>query len=103
MAGIKAFKKVASADENTSKLQDRLDEFFAPLTSNPLLDGLLLNNVQVGTSATQISHNLRRAPIGWIVVNKSANANVWQANRELEGAFLTLQASAPVTVSIWIF
>lgn len=110
MAGIKDFKKVAGigatetvAGADVAKLQERLQEFFVPLVANPLLDGVLLNDVALTASATRVEHKLRRKPLGWIVVNKSANADVWQSANDLSTAFLTLQASGTVTVSLWIF
>jgi hypothetical protein len=103
VAGIKDFKKVSSANEDTSKLQERLQEFFQPLVTNPLLDGVLITGVDVGTTATQIKHNLRREPIGYVIVGLNANATVWEASRDLYSAFLTLQASSPVKVSLWVF
>jgi hypothetical protein len=103
VAGIKDFKKVGNANDDVSKLQERLQEFFVPLVNNPMLDGLLLTNINVGTSETKVEHQLRRAPIGWIIVNKSANADVWQSSGALNTAFLNLQASAPVTISLWVF
>ena len=40
MSGIKDFKKVANANEETSKLQERLQEYFQPITRCPIIDVL---------------------------------------------------------------
>jgi len=103
VAGIKDFKKVSGVEDDVAKLQERLQEFFVPLVSNPMLDGNLLQNVALTTSEKKVEHGLGRAPIGWIVVKQSANAVIWQPNSDLSGVFLNLQASAAVTVSLWVF
>lgn len=102
MSGLRDFKKVAGTPE-VSKLQERLQEFFKPLVDNPLLDGLLLGEIEIATTPTLVEHKLRRAPLGWIIVSKNANADVWQTTQTLQAAHLTLQASAPVTVTLWVF
>lgn len=103
MAGLKDFKKVSGADDEVAKLQERLQEFFVPLVNNPMLDGVLLKNVQLTTTATDVPHNLRREPIGWTIVRQNANATIWEQTTNLPTAFLKLQSSAAVTVSIWVF
>lgn len=103
MAGIKDFKKVAGADADVAKLQQRLEEFFAQFITNPLLDGVLLKQVKLSSSATQVSHNLGREPQGWLVVNKNANADVWQSSTNLPKSFIALTATADVTIDLWVF
>lgn len=103
MAGIKSFNKVAGATGDVAALQQRLFEFFAQFFNNPLLDGVLLKQVQLGSTATQVPHTLGREPQGWIIVNKTANADVWQSGTTLSKSFITLQASTTVTVDLWVF
>ena len=103
VAGIRDFKKVAGGDEEFSKLQERLQEFFQPIIACALLDGTLLTNVVLSTTATKVEHKLRRPVQGWIVVRKNAAADIFEPNRDLPTTFLTLQASAAVTVDLWVF
>ena len=77
--------------------------FFTQFLNNPLLNGVLLTGVELGSTATQVPHSLGREPQGWIIVNKNADANVWQSSKDLSKAFVTLQASADVTVDLWVF
>lgn len=103
MSGLRDFKKVAGGDPNFSKLQERLQDFFAPLLINPTLDGTLLTNVQLTTAETNVGHKLGRKPIGWIIVRKNANAEVWEPSSLYPASFIQLQASANVTIDLWVF
>lgn len=103
MAGIKDFKKVAGATGDVAALQQRLYEFFTQFLNNPLLNGVLLTGVELSSTATQVPHTLGREPQGWIIVNKTANANVWQSSTDLSKSFLTLTASGAVKVDLWVF
>lgn len=104
MGTIKPFKQVAGVPtEEIVDLQKRLQEFFVPIVTNPLLDGVLLTNVSVGTSPTKVEHKLRRDIQGWIVVRNNTNCTIWEPSRDLSGAFVTLQSSAATTVDLWVF
>lgn len=103
MAGIKDFKRVVGANAEVAELQKRLLEFFVPIIANPLLDGVLLTNVAVGTSPTKVEHKLQREIQGWIVVRNGANSVVWEPVRELTSIYVTLQATADTTVDLWVF
>ncbi len=102
MAGVKDFRKVAATGE-TAKLQERLQEVLAPVLTSAIIDGTLLKNVELTSAVTQVAHGLGREPLGWIIVNKTANQDVWQPSNDLPRRFLNLQASGTVTVSIWVF
>jgi hypothetical protein len=101
MAGLKDFKKVAGGPE-IAKLQERLQEFFAQFATNPLLDGVLLTNVPLTVAAQQIEHKLQRQPLGWIIVDIDTQCSVNRAGA-MTSSFITLQASTPCNVSLWVF
>lgn len=102
MAGIRDFKKVAGAEDDVAVLQDRLQEFFAQFIGNPLLNGVLLTNVSLpAATATRVEHKLGRPHIGWIVVKKNANSDIWESQDTK--SFVKLTAEADVVVDLWIF
>jgi hypothetical protein len=106
MPGVRAFKKVANASEDTQKLQERLDEYFAPITSSAIIDGVLLKNVELTAGVvTEVSHKLGRELLGWIVVRRRANAQVWdtQDSNTFKSRTLWLNTSATVFVDLWVF
>lgn len=103
MAGIRDYKKVASPNEELNRVQDKLQEFFQPITANPLLDGTLLTSVTISTTLTQVPHRLGRPPLGYIIVAQNSNATIWQPSKSLPSTFLDLQASATTVADIWVF
>ena len=101
---IKAFKKILMKTFETVTLQENVAEFTNSITSNPLLDGLLLKDISVSTSSTDISHKLGRNLIGFIITNADADVNVWKsATQSNTTLIVALTASATATVDIWVF
>lgn len=99
---IKEFKRTVTGDLNVDQLQKRLHEFLQPFTESAIIDGVQLDGVELTTASKAIAHKLGRKPLGWIVVRKNSNANVWET-AELTDKFITLQSSLSTTVSIWIY
>ncbi len=65
----------------------------------------LLTSVAVTVAGVRISHGLAlqfgRTPAGWCVVDKTANADVWRTAWDSDT--ITLQSTAPVTISLEVF
>jgi hypothetical protein len=102
MAGIKEFKRVAGVEsQEVAGLQTRLLEFFAQFTNNPLLDGVLLTNISLSSTAKTVEHKLGRPHQGWIITKIDANANVWET--ESSKSFIKLTATTNVVVDLWVF
>lgn len=55
--------------------------------------------VTLTTSSTNVAHQLGKAPVAWLVVDRNANANVWRTGAANTDT-IPLQASATVTVTI---
>lgn len=103
---LKAFKKTSNDDTVVMKLQENIDNALAPVLNSAIIDGILLQDVVLATGLTnKISHKLNRKPLGYIVIAKNANAQVWdsQATNLLPKSTLELLCSADVTVSLWVF
>lgn len=71
------------------------------ITSGTILDGVQLDGVSVGTSATAIAHKLGRQPRGWWVVDQDTAATVRRS--AWDATTLTLIASSACTVSLWVY
>lgn len=102
---LPGFAKVVVEDDTLNRVQDRLRVAITALSSVPLLDGVLLENVAlVSGSFTAVPHRLARPWRGYIVVANGANAVVWnQSPGNDASTFLYLQPSASVTVTLWVF
>ena len=100
---IKAFKQPASQDPQVTALAIAVTEFATPLVKNPLLGGYLIQNISLTTSPLIIPHILGRPYIGWFVTKIDDDANVFQTTFLHTATSISLEASAAVTVDIWIF
>lgn len=98
---IKYFKKMFIQNQELSRFQEDVADTFNQILKNPIQDYVILKDVVLGTTSTFVDHKLGRMPIGWFIVNKNANANVW--NYETTDKYLDLDASAAVTVDIYVF
>lgn len=73
-----------------------------PVLASPLLDGLLLTNIQLVNGTTTINHKLGRKMVGWIVVDIDAGAAVYRS-QPLNSLTLTLTSGAAGMCSLWVF
>lgn len=69
-----------------------------------LLQNVFIENIELGTGVTAVSHTLDKRPQGWFIVRKNANADVWEPSESVSPTkVINLQASSPVTVDIIFF
>lgn len=102
---ITTFKKLNNLQQlsDVDRVQDNIKLFSDQLVDIPILNGQLIENVALTTSAVLVNHKLGRAYRGWIVVDQSANASVYSTTTTLPTRFISLVASNTVTVSLWVF
>lgn len=74
------------------------------LNSINILDGLLIEGIELDTTGISIEHGLGRAWRGWCLVDIDTSATVYRASSEDETVLIKLRASSGTpTVSIWVF
>ena len=100
---MKSFKRVHTPNELLNRVQDNMSLFADALVKIPLLDGILVKDVALGTTEVRVNHTLGREPQGWIIVKKNAAADIYESSSTLADRYLSLTATATVTASIWIF
>jgi hypothetical protein len=101
-----AFKKLNLSDKVVSRFQDNVSNSIHDLATTPIIQGNLLKNVVLVAGTTSIiEHKLGRNIEGWVVVGKSANSNIWDAQSSNAAPTLTLNlnCSADVTINLWVF
>jgi hypothetical protein len=105
MPKVKTFKKVYSSDQVMMRVQDSITDSIQSLTKIPILEANLVANVSVSTTATGVEHGLNRQPLGFIVVDRTSNTQVWRSATPSAAPekLLMLEASATTTISILIF
>lgn len=82
-------------------MQTNVGQLLDPLTKIAQLDGVLLKDIDVTTAGVRISHSLRRQPLGWYIVDKTAVGDVFRTDWDVN--FITLQSSASTTINLWVF
>jgi len=98
---LKSLKRVNFKNEETNALQENVYQFVNQI--NPVISsGVLLTSISVGVSPLKIEHKLGRVPQGFYVVDKNSNSNVWRSSAS-DNRYITLSASAPSTISLWVF
>lgn len=101
--------KLTTKNEELNRIQDRLVAVLNPVLLQAILDGRIIEDAKLaaGGANNDVAHKLNRKPIGWFVVGKNAQADVWDAQSGLSEArqtqVLRLRASAAVTVDVFVF
>lgn len=104
---LKAFRRVnLGKDPALTQLQDNISAALQPLVKNPLLDGLLIDDITLTSgSTTVVNHGLGRKVRGYIVVKSNANVTVYivEANQVAPEAQLVLSTTVTATISLYVF
>ena len=100
---MKNFSQIHTSSNDLNRVQDNIAVFANPITRNLLLDGVLIEDIDLTTSETKVNHTLNRKPNGWIIVKKDAAQDVYESGSTVPDRFLSLTAGGNVTVSLWVF
>lgn len=100
---LKDFKKISIPTE-VLKLQDNILEWLNQLNKT-LLHGVILKDVTINTTSTDVSHGLQRSYQGWQILDLQGDARVWRdtSSASPKDKFLPLKASSQVIVSLWVY
>lgn len=72
------------------------------LSAIDILDGRLLEDISLTTSARRVHHNLGRPVRGFWVVWTVGDTRVW-VDGDNTSTFIELRANASSTVNLWVF
>jgi len=101
---MRNFKRLHANHPEVAALEANVRDTLEPLLRRELLDGRLIEDAALTTgTGNDLLHKLGRVPKGWIVVKQNAQADVWENANATPAKVLTLQTSANVTVSLWVF
>lgn len=99
---IPRFRKIRAKDVELNRAQEAVDQVFNTILVKQILDGHLIEDVAINTTA-DVDHGLGIAPRGWLVVRKDANEDVWENTSAVPTRLLSLESTGAVTVSLWVF
>ena len=97
---LKPLKKIIVDDYDLNKIQGYTRDFADQFSDNPFINGRSID-ATIGTSATVINHGLQQTPLGWIILDRTNNSNVWRVSWDSKS--ITLQASVSTTIKLWVF
>lgn len=102
---MQAIALVQTQDRNVNQLQGNIKKAVDPVLANPLVDGQILQDVELVTGLNTINHGLGRNLQGWFLVRQRASASVYDTQDDNLNPALTLllTASAPVVVNLYVF
>lgn len=99
---IATLPQFQSDDRDFQLMQSQWATSINPLLRNPLVNGVLLENVPLVMGDNVINTLLSRKQRGWFMVDQTAAADIYRSG-PFNAQTLTLNASAPCTVSLWMF
>lgn len=96
---------IQSDSPSLQQVQTKWKSQLDPVVGNPLLAGQLLSNLSLLSGNNVINHGLGRNLQGYWVVLNSASATFYdkQSTNNMPQLTLELVASAPTTISLWVF
>ena len=102
---MEPWKRVTTDDSVVEVLQDNAEPLMRKIQDAFLLEGALLKKETITTTASDIPHGLGRAPIGFVVVRRRGNEQVWDLQDDNRNASRTLRliASGSVEIDLWVF
>lgn len=103
---LKPFLKTRTDEEDSEIIQEQIKKFTLQLEDNPLLDGHVLENIELaGGVPTIISHRLGRQMVGYIFVSTTSDiaAPLVYRTGDWDDKFFELTASLACTVSLYVF
>lgn len=98
---VKGYRKIQVSDLELGRLQDQIASVVNPLSRIEILDGVAIKDIAITTAAVNVEHGLNRQPLGWILIDNTADARVWRT--DWNSNYISLDASGTSTISIWVF
>lgn len=89
-----------------ARIQDNIVSVLDNITDKEILDGIRVTNVPLISGITnEINHGLGRIPLGWVIIRKRAQADIWdlQDSNVNKSRTLSLACSSDVIIDLWIF
>lgn len=85
-----------ATDMNFTAMKSELD----PIIANKITQGNLIEST-LRAGQNQVNHLLQRQPLGWLVTDQNTTSDIYRVSWDKN--FIVLNASAPVTIGLWVF
>ena len=108
---ISSFVRSSTTDNVMESLQNNLENTFRSIEACPILDGHMLEGVELGFGDNHIPHKLDREIRGWFItrikgqVHHGSGLVLYENNTSTEpmDSLLFLKSNANAVVDIWVF
>jgi hypothetical protein len=102
---IKAIGKVQTENREVNQLQSNILSQVNSLSQNAISNGVILPNVSLKSGSNDVNTKLGRKLVGWFIVRQRSSATIYdtQDSNKTPDRTLTLNASADVSVDIYVF
>ena len=102
---IPSFKKVRTEDAPLRLVQDSLTLTLDQVIRREILDGNLVEDVNLINGLNLVDHGLGRIPKGFIIVKRNDLHVVWNvaSTKMVPKRNMALQSNGAMTVSFWFF
>ncbi len=101
---MKQFSSRRTNDQTLDRNFDELAQFSVDVIASQIVDNIIVKDIELGASPTNVAHLLGRAPRGWFIVRKNSNAEVWEPQASPQpSTLITLQSSVTTTVDVLFF
>ena len=100
---LRELKTINSKDYELATIQRNTSEFVDQLMKVPFIEGRLLEDLAVSTTATDFPHGLGRVARGYFIVKANAGVTLFDTASTTPAVMIKLTASATATISLWVF
>ena len=104
---LSRFSRKVTYDPETESIQDMIENSFRSVESCPLVDGILLENIDLKEGDNTIDHKLGRALRGWMFTRQRLFSLIYDKQDENDSKDKTLilnsSTAQTVTVDVWVF
>lgn len=96
--------QMVSLDRDLQLMQTRWRSILNPVLNNPFINGTQLNDISLVSGNNVLNTKLGKAYQGWIITSmRNAFAQIYEVSSTDPTINLTLNASAPTLVDIYVF
>lgn len=100
-----AYKK-ASISPELDRVQEYIAQKFQQFDALPFAAGTLLRATDGSeritiNGATEFNHSLGQTPMGFMLLGKFGNADIWQ--NDADATTITLDSTTSVSAVVWVF
>ncbi len=98
-------RRAPVVQDPNDRFQRETHDIVGALSDSPLLNGVLLRDIELSTTTVRVYHNLGRPALGFIVVDRTADVRVYRdpTFAATPNVAIPLKANTTATVSLWIF